>query len=241
MMSARLLTDEAVITPVPVGNDEHTILLTHFHGGITSPTSSSLHWNFRNAAGAGDIATYAYKAPPVAGKWEFAADFGYSGDSVAVFDGPVYNLSGSDLTWDFWLFARGDGIIAQSSNGSIFPTGGCYFRIRLKNARIYCDVPSNGIYLFVSDPITLNQWHHIAINYADDTNVLHCYVDGVRSSSGYTNLGSNIAFSNNWIFGGRDLNTGEVSVDGLLDEFRISKVWRYSADFDPPSVPYGPD
>ncbi len=89
---------------------------------------------------------------------------------------------------------------------------------------------SNGI-------ISGNTWYHIAISY--DTTNFYVFLNGQL----LTTVNSAIGIANS-IFSGGILNIGKFktnSFTGYIDEFRISKVARYTSAFTPATTPFTVD
>ena len=83
-----------------------------------------------------------------------------------------------------------------------------------------------------------NEWHHLA--FVREGSTLSCYIDGISrgSTSNSTNLTTLAGGSTGGPFhiGGY---SGGGNLDAYIDEVRISKVARYTTNFDPPSLPFG--
>jgi hypothetical protein len=75
-------------------------------------------------------------------------------------------------------------------------------------------------------------WHHVAAVNHGGSFVL--YIDGVSKVTG--TLTGDPAGSNDWHIGTRDNGgTGNLDSNMFIDEFRLSNVARYTANFTPPS------
>lgn len=76
--------------------------------------------------------------------------------------------------------------------------------------------------------LTANTWHHIALVRHND--VFKIYVDGVASNQSYTSSAE--IPSSSYARIGANFNLG-LDANGHIDEFRISSVARYTANFTP--------
>ena len=84
---------------------------------------------------------------------------------------------------------------------------------------------------------TLNNWHHVALVRSSST--VYLFLDGIVQ--GTMSLSTDLTNSNTQAvcIGGYSHNTSQMPFIGAIDEFRISKVARYTANFTPPSMPFG--
>lgn len=82
--------------------------------------------------------------------------------------------------------------------------------------------------------ISLNTWHHIAINRTSTLNRWSCYIDGVSTSLAQTNT-----TTNNTIILGYDPNaSGSAYFNGYISNFRYVKgVQVYTGNFTVPTSP----
>lgn len=161
------------------------------------------------------------------------AKFGQS----AVFDGSGDWLDGpsnADFTFgtgDFTIecFVR-IGTIAGSNRG-IFSFG--------SNLSLYVASTGSNLYWFDGSTNLLatpapaqNTWHHVAICRQGST--IRMFLNGALVSS--ATYSTNIASTNMRI---GTSTTGVGTLDGYIDEFRVTKgVARYTAAFTPPSAPF---
>jgi hypothetical protein len=96
-------------------------------------------------------------------------------------------------------------------------------------------------------------WHHVAVTRNTSSGELAIYVDGVQDAVGtgptgdvsYRN-GRQTDFPNSdpyLVIGAEKHDAGREypSYRGMIDEFRVSSVIRYTDDFTPPTSPFSPD
>ena len=158
--------------------------------------------------------------------------FDGTGDYLSLPSHTDWTLGTGDWTVDFWYYQTDNGdrvIVGNSSTGSAAPT---VWRAKsattLKFGTSYNDR--------FTGSVTLGQsaWRHCAYTMASD--VLRVFVDGTQD-------GSNVARADNfsdtrelWIGNAHDGS----DLHGYLDEVRISKgIARWTANFTPPTEPYG--
>ncbi len=164
----------------------------------------------------------------------------YSGSKSALyFDGQTNGTSdvvtgntnlpaGQPFTVEFWInprtFASNDGVIRPFTFSSLN----------------YIDISSSGAITFAglgcstsypSPTISANTWSHIAIVYTNSYTNL--YVNGQKYPS---SLCTSPQTFTNFTLGAQQ--TGYFSLNGYIDEFRVSTIARYSSNFTPPAAPF---
>lgn len=208
--------------------DANTLLLLHLDNNLTD--SSPLNNE-----------TVVNNVTFEAGKFSYGALLnratGYFTKNISA----ITNLS--DWTIEFWYKDSGTG---TSDYSGIFTTGE-EWQISPWIGLRYMSYGLRGLFLYISDGATtvitdygaINtvmdaDWHHYAIVYR--SKILYMYLDGVLKltkvvSLTIPNFGSQLTtgtFSNNMP---RDMF-------GVLDEFRISNIARYTENFTPPTKPF---
>lgn len=83
-----------------------------------------------------------------------------------------------------------------------------------------------------STSLTLNTWQHLAVTY--DGTTLRLFLNGVIIASSAISWTS-YAFQSGFYIGRRWDTTGTPYFNGYIDEFRVSKFARYTANFTPPA------
>jgi hypothetical protein len=105
--------------------------------------------------------------------------------------------------------------------------GGLYFRIN----------DGTSMHTVSGGTPTTGVWHHIAGSY--DGSNLRIFVDGVLKGTAAA-VAVTIADSAEPLSIGGD-SAGGASIDGMIDEVRISDIARYTAAFAPPTAPFAVD
>lgn len=157
-----------------------------------------------------------------------------AGDCAIIQDATPLKLTG-DFTIEFFFYS-----LSASTSGVLYSKGGVAASIQLQANKsvVYSDQStSTPVLNITSGKIIQNQFQHHAI--VKQGNTWTYYIDGQSIGSatlaGQTfgnNTGS--AYVGNW--------SGVNSVaNGNIDEFRISNVARYTANFTPPSAAFTPD
>jgi len=163
-------------------------------------------------------------------------------------DSDDFNLGSSDFTIDFWLYYY------NSSDSPTFCGQGDYSGSSMLNSSFrVIEHASNGFSFYYytggntavdihfNQNVPENEWVHLAV--VRNNTYLDLYING--NSIGSYNIGTTILYNST-----SDLNIGAFfpeshngdvwgTVDGYMDEFRISKgIARWIGNFTPPDKPY---
>ena len=151
-------------------------------------------------------------------------------------------------TVEFWMYQTAwpstychiIGMATQTFNWSIYQNAA--------NKRMIVGWIGNWAIDWADNKLVLNQWQHIAI--VKDVANTYCYIDGVEAGL----HGSSAARTANvWSYNSTGTGTGGMrigggglwsafpTVNGYLDEIRISNVARYTANFTPPTAAFTSD
>jgi hypothetical protein len=85
--------------------------------------------------------------------------------------------------------------------------------------------------------VDLNTWNHFAFVRKGDT--FYGFKNGTLTSTAKSSLA--IYGLGNIFLGKRNFNDNDYFFRGYLDEFRISKIARWTSNFTPPTYPYSGD
>jgi hypothetical protein len=159
-----------------------------------------------------------------------------SGDYLTLPTSDDLNFGVGDFTIEAWIYKTRsnslESIFACGPNGSngfglAFYAGG--------GNRIGIIQGGSGTAI-IEQPTTfpLNQWVHVAVSRASGSALL--FVDGTLVSTTNTafvwNSGAYTAYIGRWMDG------VSFEFNGYIDDLRITKAARYTANFTPPSAPY---
>ena len=147
-----------------------------------------------------------------------------------------WNMGSGDFTIECWVktTSDNDAIINQSNGSAVSNSSWLIWLDTAGKAGIYLTEDTAwDKYNISTTVVNDDEWHHIAA--VRNGNSLRMYVDGVSSSS--TDItGFTVATSSRWLEVGAQDNVSHYT--GYVDEVRISKVARWSSDFQPPARPY---
>ncbi len=88
-------------------------------------------------------------------------------------------------------------------------------------------------------PITPGAWYHVAVTLKN--NVFTIYLNGQEVDSATFSGVMNMGRTYPWSIGSSYINSIYSAFSGLLDEFRISSIARYTSNFTPPENPFVSD
>lgn len=219
-----------------IGNDANTKVLLHFDGADASTTfaddniGGSAHpWS---ATGNAQIDT----AQSVFGGAALLCDG--NGDYVSATSSTDWNFSG-DYTVDFWVRFNSLGSAAFTTTSAICTNndGTGSWSLCLKGTASF----HWSLYLGASPAIeaasapSAGTWYHVAI--VRSGNTAYLYINGTSVGS----VAESTTRANGVFKIGQDtwIGTGaNRDLDGWIDEFRVSNVARWTANFTPSAAPY---
>jgi hypothetical protein len=174
-----------------------------------------------------------------------SALFDGTGDALSTPNHPDFNLNNTaNFTVEFWyrpvVISNYPGFIGSQQAGT--QNG---WMVNLDPSANINWIHGVSVLTATSTGITTNNWYHIAVVRSNTTN-LTIYVNGVSkynttSYSGSTTVSTDVlrvgagqGISTNW-------DGGTYSINGYLDDVRISNTARYTAAFTPPTAPFQND
>lgn len=201
--------------------DKHTVLLLHFDGNVKDETGINSGLTRQNI-------TYSTDS-----KFGQSVKFGYSNSYIKIpYKKELLPISGQDMTVDFWVKPNlsNDGMVCLYGN----PSSGSYvYGVQLglnKDSIIfYSGTDNSGLFLF--SPFPQKVWTHIALVLMN--NVFYFYINGVLKRTFNSNIPN---YVNDLLLGiWRDYS---YSLNGCIDEYRISNIARWTSNFTPLTKPY---
>jgi hypothetical protein len=225
-------------------NFSNVSLLLHGDGtnGSTTITDSSPSPKTVTAVGNAQISTAQSKFGGA------SIAFDGSGDYASVTSSSAFDLgiSNEPFTVEFWFYRNATGNTGFFSKGGgdgnwNTSTGYAYYAF-IEAGVIYWmwnHNISNQTPVFISSSTlpAIEQWHHYAASY-DGTNT-RLFINGSQVGSSNTNIYIAPASANRVRVGSSSVDTGLQSLNGNIDDLRITKgVSRYNAAFTPPTAPF---
>ena len=140
----------------------------------------------------------------------------------------IFDING-EFTIDFWFNQREKKANATFIGGTQTGT----FKIILSNGVPVFQVHGQTSYYSSFVDTQLNTWYHFALTGKNKTYSM--FVDGVKKNT-FTYTGN---ISNDILRIGLNVAQNSTgSIEGVMDEIRISNVVRWDSDFTPPTEPY---
>jgi hypothetical protein len=228
----------------PFVNDANTLLLLHADGTDAATVFRDDNGQGRSPKGISAIGNA--KVSTAQSKFGgSSALFDGTGDALSTPNHPDFNLNNTaNFTVEFWyrpaVISGYPGFIGSQQAGT---TNGWLVNID-PSANVNW-IHGTSVLTATSTGITTNNWYHIAVVRSNTTN-LTIYINGVSkynttSYSGSTSVSTDVlrvgagqGISTNW-------DGGTYSINGYLDEIRISNTDRYTAAFTPSTTPFQND
>jgi len=208
--------------------DSYTVLMLHCDGtdGSTSFPDASNSPKTVTANGNAQVDTAQFKFPTGSYLGDGVGDYLSVPDSVD-FDFPA------DFTIDFWL--RFNTVASVSLVDKQYTSANGYLLEATATALVLFN--SGGIVMTAAWTPSTNTWYHVALVRSGTT--MQMYIDGSQIGVN-TTITTDFSGTTNALAIGADLTDGGLlSLDGWIDEFRISKgIARWTSNFTPPTEPY---
>jgi hypothetical protein len=189
---------------------------------VTPPSNMVSWWKGENNAddsidgNNGTLVNDATYAPGMVGQ---AFSFNGAEDYVVVPPSSSFDFGTGDFAVDAWIYPKADtdqAIVSRWDNDLAWDLRlGWGIGVSDKLYFFFGDAPGSGI--LISDAVSLNQWHHVAVTRKDG--ILYGYLDGVEYNAGIQ--GGNASNSNARLAIGKHLGFGNPSFNGLIDEVEI--------------------
>jgi hypothetical protein len=236
LSGTRLLVGTALYTTTftpptapPTAITNTTLLLNYTNSGIFDSTAKNVLETVGNAQVSTTQAKWGTTSMYFDGTGDYLRGNANLSNSVA--------FGKSDFTIELWVYCTSisagtsDTIIDARPGAS---TGDSFLFYLWDGGKIAWFVPSLGNYIVNTGAVSANTWTHVAICRSGST--LRSFKDGVLQQSGtdnvnYMNPGSPYPFIGSAYFSGD-------SFRGYMDDLRISRYARYTANFTPPAAAF---
>jgi len=175
-----------------------------------------------------------------------SGEFDGSNDYLDVASGQGIDDSATDFTWEGWyrfdINPENQTIGGGSYMMAMSIVSNTYLMIQEVGGQRTLQVADSGTFMnFVESGGSgwnTNQWYHLA--WVRENNQYDCYIDGVALPRPATSTKSG-GFINDLGFRIGRFNDFRGSMDGYMDEIRISNTARYTTNFTPPTAPFQND
>jgi len=217
--------------PTPTANA--TLLLLGTNTGVQDATGKNDWITYGNATIQSSVVKYGSNAlsftNPTNGSYVYPAS------------NILFSFGTGDFTIEVWLYptsfstTNGPSIIDFRPNAT---NASNYFAIGISTSGIIVYVvPNNASYITAGTALSLNTWTHFAL--CRSSGVTKMFLNGTQTGSSYTDTNNYGVGANRPIIGANGFEAPASGVDsfiGYMDDFRITKVARYTANFTPPTI-----
>jgi hypothetical protein len=177
--------------------------------------------------------------------------FDGNGDYLTAPVNAAFEFGTGDFTVEAWIriasFAGNGSIVNVASlgrganGGAPLITCGWFFRVEAATIIFYRYDGTTETNLSRSYTFSTNTWYHVAATRAGTS--LRLFVDGVQQGAAFTN---SVSYNRIATGGSQDLHVGRglfgssgtYELNGNIDDLRITKAARYTANFTPPTAPF---
>jgi len=212
----------------PYWNDVSLLLHMDGSNGSTTFTDSSSNALTVTASGDAQISTAQSKFGGAAGY------FDGTGDYVTVTHSSVLDLGSGDFTVEMWIYPA-DLNYRFMLGATVNSSGYLMLAINpITSGQIWMGGSGTTWPLqFSGHSLSTNTWAHLAITRSGSTNRL--FIDGTQVGSSITDSTSWSADSAGMLVG---FQSGGSSWNGYIDDLRITKSCRYTANFTPATAAF---
>ena len=145
-------------------------------------------------------------------------------------------LGTGDFTIEFWVyFAAGSTATRFLLDWRPASTEGVYPMIYTTAASAIAFYVSS-LNRIVGGTVSATTWTHIALCRSGSSTRL--FLDGVQTGSTYTDTNNYLGPANRPVIGASGLSLGGSALNGYIDDLRITKFARYTANFTPPTAAF---
>jgi hypothetical protein len=214
-------------SPLPIVDDAHTVVLLHLDGAEGST-------QFNDESGKVWVAIGTPRITSATARFGQSLELG-GGDALLALDTEDVYFAHQDFSLDFWvMFAAPIGAAETVTVFSQEQDGNNFMSITRSASTWYFSVTSAGLRLVSlpasSSPIASGVWTHIAV--VRDGDNFRMFENGTQTGS-VTDTDALPNFAAPMYIG-----SSSAALNGSLDEFRISRIARWTANFTPPAAPY---
>ena len=213
-------------------NDANTVFLMHANGTNASTTftddNGARTQNGITANGNAQVSTAQSKFGGASALFDGTSDY------LLVADNSNFTFGANDFTIEFWVrpSATANTIILwdQRPNGSqgLQPT------IYINNGTIY--YYTNVANRITGSTLSNNTWYHVAVSRSATSTKM--FIDGTQVGSTYTDSNNYVSSSAGITIGADQYSTGSNSLNGYMDEIRVSNSARYTTTFTPSTTAF---
>ena len=163
-----------------------------------------------------------------------SASFDGTGDYLSLGGQSAFAFGTGDFTIEFWVYFNNLSATyliydsRPSGANGLYPT--IYFDLAAARINYY---QSTSIRITGTIATPAGDWHHVALcRSGTNTNL---YINGVQSGSTYTDSNSYLVGASRPTIGGDGNAAGSNSLNGYIDDLRVTKFARYTSSFTPAS------
>jgi hypothetical protein len=235
--SARFVKGTAVYSPSsstlnlpttpPTAITNTVLLLNYTNGGIYDSAAK----NDLQTVGNAQVST-------TQAKWGTTSMyFDGTGDYLLLQAGQNFTFGTGDFTIEMWFYVTTTASAQALIDFRPASTDGVYPLIYISSGggSIILDV-SAGTRITGTTTISTNTWYHFALSRSGTSTKM--FVNGTQVGSTYTDTNSYLVGANRPVIGSGGFTLGNTALTGYIDDLRITKYARYTANFTAPTAAF---
>jgi hypothetical protein len=168
--------------------------------------------------------------------------FDGTGDCLVIPNTPLLQMGSSDFTMEAWIYptaTTNQTIFAHEASGVL----GFQFALSATTLKLEIALSSNGTsygtVVTSTSAVTVNQWSHVAVvRSGSGSGNITLYINGVKDATTGTFAGTMNAPATTFQVGCRYASGVTQPFNGYIDDARITKYARYSANFTAPTAAF---
>lgn len=215
----------SIPTAPPTTSNSPSALLNFTNAGIIDNTSR----NVLETVGNAQISTSVKKF----GTGSLAFDG--TGDYLTFPNSPITQLGTGDFTIEGWVYLNTVG----ASSKNIISKGGSTtgWAIAVDDSAVLKFTYGSGIELNGATALVINTWYYFTfVRSGTATGNVKIYLNGVLDATSSTAITTNFNQTNIGYIGAN--RTGTALLSGYIDDLRVTKYARYTANFTPPTAAF---
>jgi hypothetical protein len=220
----------APITTSSQGSSNTSLLLNYTNAGILD----NAMMNDLETVGNAQISTSVKKYGTGSLAFDGTGDYLIPNSSASNL---VLGLGSGDFTVEFWVyFNSGLGSDIVLYDGRPLSTNGAYPTLYVNSSSQLSYVVSSADRITSASAFSTSTWYHIALARSGTSTKM--FVNGTQVGSTYTDSTNYLSASRRPTIAINGFNETAAPLNGYIDDLRISKVARYTANFTAPTAAF---
>lgn len=149
---------------------------------------------------------------------------------------PLFAFGSGDFTVEFWYNSNDNGVAQAIYDGRPTNTNGAYLHIYKAATNVMVVYVQTADRITGTTTISAGTWYHVAVCRSGSSTKL--FVNGVQDGSTYTDTNSYLNGSFRPLIASNGFTVGTAIANAYIDDLRVTRFARYTANFQPPLYQY---